>query len=271
MRSCKCAVCTPEINLRAFRRFNTVLDSRKTGHRVKVDVLKRDKRDFKKELPLSLQSRKGDNFSQHRTDQNLRFKRDRALGEFIIDYLFDAGRKMQDEEIKRYDSLKPRFFGNDQDLLRPWKKVQLWLNDSSPITPDLALIQKHVDDHIKEWQAITQRTSSKSTPWAKNKARVSKSAAQAQYDELARSYAAGPEIPVDSLLACTANVERLKASCAYTAKPKFAWSVAFQALCHIKAEAEGSVAFKAEFADLMSIPASTNRVLEQSRLALAAT
>ena len=247
-----------------------MLDSRKTGHRVKEDVLKRDKRNFKKELPPSLQPRKGDNFSEHRGGQNLQFKRDPKLGEFILDHLFDAGRKIQDEEIKRYDGLKPRFFGDDQDLRRPWEKMQLWVNDSSPVGPDLALIQKHIDSHIKEWQAIASRTSKKSTPWAKGKAHATKSA-QVQYDELARSYAAGPGISPDSLLASAADIERLKASYAYTKKPKFAWSVAFQALCHIKADAEGSVAFKAEFADLMSIPASTNRVLEQSRLALTAT
>ncbi|KAI1786799.1 RNA dependent RNA polymerase-domain-containing protein [Ganoderma leucocontextum] len=260
----------PETIRHAFM-FNTVLDSRKTGHRVKDDIFKSDKRKFKRELPPSLQPRKGDNF-QERSVQSVPFRRNRALGQFILDYLFDAGRKMRDEQIKRYDGLKPAFFGNDEDLLRPWKKIKPWLGDSSPVGADLALIQEHVDAHIKEWQAITRRTSIKSTPSAKGKAGGSaRKSEQAEYDELARSYAAGPEIPSDTLLASSANIEQLKASYAYAKKPKFAWSVAFQTLCHIKAAAQGSVAFTADFADLMSIPASTNRVLEQSRLALTAT
>ncbi len=248
-----------------------MLDSRKTGHQVKEDVFKSDKRNFKKELPPSLQSRKGDNSQLVRRDQNLSFKRNQALGEFILDYLFAAGQKMQDDEIKRYDGRKPRFFGNDEDLLQPWKKMKQWIGDSSPVGADLALIKAHVDAHIKEWRAITGRTSKQSTPSAKRKAGVVHPSAQAQYDELARSYAAGPEIAPGSLLASSANIEQLKASCAYAAKPNFAWNVAFQTLCHIKAAAQGSVAFTAEFADLMSIPASTNRVLEQSRLALTAS
>ncbi|KAM5539861.1 hypothetical protein V8D89_006364, partial [Ganoderma adspersum] len=249
--------------------FNTVLDSRKTGHRVKEDVLKKDKRNFNKEIPPSLQARKGDN-SQQRGNQKLPFKRDRALGQFILDYLFDAGREMQAEQIKCYDSLKPRFFGSDADLLRPWEKMKGPIGDSSPVAADLALIQAHVDAHIKKWQAITGRKSSnRATPSARGKAgaRTAKSG-QTQYDELARSYATGPEFSPGSLLALFANIEELKASCAYATKPGFAWNVAFQALCHIKVAAQGSVAFTAEFADLMSIPDPTNCVLEQSRLAL---
>ncbi|PIL31184.1 RNA-dependent RNA polymerase [Ganoderma sinense ZZ0214-1] len=260
---------SPETIRHAFM-FNTVLDSRKTGHRVSEDVFKKDKRNFNKEMPPCLQSRKSGENPQERGDRKVSFKRDRALGPFILDYLFDAGRKMQDEHMKRYDGMKPRFFGSDADLLRPWDRMKAWIGDTSPVGADLALIQAHVNEHIRQWQVITGRmSSSRSTPSARGKAGArSGKSAQALYDELARSYAAGPEISSSSLLACSANIEQLKASCAYALKPKFAWYVAFQALCHIKAAAEGSIAFKAEFADLMSIPASTNRVLEQSRLAL---
>ncbi len=46
----------------------------------------------------------------------------------------------------------------------------------------------------------------------------------------------------------------------HTRESKFAWSVAFQTLCHIKAVAQGSLAFTAEGADLTftGTPASTN-------------
>ena len=246
-----------------------MLDSRKTGHRVKADVLKRDKRGFNKEMPYSLQPRKSDG-SQQWSNGRVSFKRDQKLGQFILDYLVEAGEKMLADQIVHYDGLRPGFFRDDADLLRPWEKMKRWIGDSTPVAADLARIEAHVDAHIKEFRAITARkSSSKSTPSARGKAgaRTAKSG-QTGYDELARSYAAGPEISKDSLLASSADIELLKASCAYARKPGFAWSVAFQALCHIKAAAQGSVAFTAEFADLMSIPASTNRVLEQSRLAL---
>ena len=246
-----------------------MLDSRKTGHRVKADVLKRDKRGFNKEMPHSLRPRRSDG-SQQWSNGRVSFKRDQKLGQFILDYLVKAGEEMLGEQVRHYDGMRPGFFRSDADLLRPWEKMKRWIGDSTPVAADLARIEAHVDAHIKEFRAITARkSSSKSTPSARGKAgaRTAKSG-QTGYDELARSYAAGPEISKDSLLASSADIELLKASCAYARKPGFAWSVAFQALCHIKAAAQGSVAFTAEFADLMSIPASTNRVLEQSRLAL---
>ena len=60
----------------------------------------------------------------------------------------------------------------------------------------------------------------------------------------------------------------LRASCAYGEKPRFAWSVAFQVLCRIKAASVGAAAMTSSFADAMSIPSSVVRVLEQSRLGM---
>ncbi len=160
-----------------------MLDSRKTGCFVKEDIFKSDKRNFNKDMPPSLQSRKRNN-SQLRGDQNLTFKRDRTPGEFVLDCLLNEGRKMQDDQIKRYNGLKPRSFGNNEDLLQPWKKMKQSIGNSSPVGADLALIKTHVDAHIKEWQAITRRTSNKSMPSAKRSAGAVHHSVQAQYDEL---------------------------------------------------------------------------------------
>ncbi|TBU58167.1 RNA dependent RNA polymerase-domain-containing protein [Dichomitus squalens] len=264
----------PETIRNAFM-FNTVLDSRKTGYRIRQEVLKDDKRKYQRQLPDCMLSRKAAEKKQQSWDRgDIPFRRDRRLGQFILDELFAAGRKMRDEQITRYDRLKSHAsFSMDDDLLRPWKRVRPWLGDSSPVARDLEAIQRHVEKHIERWRAITANARTpfkRGSSSAKDKATGSESGkgAQAQYNDLARSFATGPDISPDTLLASIASIAELKASCAYTLKPGFAWSVAFQALCHIKAGAQGSVAVTADFAEVMSIPASTNRVLEQSRLAL---
>ena len=224
------------------------MDSQKTGRRVKEEVLKRDKRQFSKELPPSLQSR-SDGPWRWNSYNTPRFKRDPKLGEFILDYLLNAGQEMLDEQIKHFDALKPRRLSKDEDLLRPWKKMKTWIGSSEPSDSEsaggtnLELIKAHVDACIKEWRAITAgTTSNRSVRWTMGKS------AQAQYDELARSFAAGPEIsPGGSLLGSPTKIEQLKASYAYTVRPGFAWSVAFQTLCQMKKGAQGSPASVADF------------------------
>ncbi|PIL31169.1 RNA-dependent RNA polymerase [Ganoderma sinense ZZ0214-1] len=235
--------------------FKALLVSQKTGRFVKKKVFKRDKQQFSKQLPPSLQTA-SDNAQQWR---DRRFKRDPALGQFVLDHLFDAGQKMRNEQMKRYDGIKPRVFHSDADLLRPWEKVKPWIGDSSSEPPgvaaDLALIQAHVDTYIKEWRAIAQRTSSnKSTRSGRGKGGGARNAAaksvQAHYDELAQSYAYGPEFSPGSLLASVANIEQLKASYAYTKKPTFAWIVAFQTLCQMKKGAsQGSLEMTTDLPD----------------------
>ena len=88
---------------------------------------------------------------------------------------------------------------------------------------------------------------------------------RARWDELRRSFAAGPVLPEKSVLAAFANVEWLRAAAAYAENPSFAWTVAFGALCHLKAASRAPVACTGEFADVMAIPLSAGRVLEQSR------
>ncbi|KAM5539858.1 hypothetical protein V8D89_006361 [Ganoderma adspersum] len=224
--------------------FRKLLDSQKTGRRVKEGVLKRDKRQFTKELPPSLQSM-GNGPWRRNYHNTPYFKRDPKLGEFILDYLLNTGQEMLKEQIKHFDRLKPRHFCKDDDLLQPWKKMKQWIGGSSPAGANLGLIQAHVDGHIEEWRTITARTmSNRSARWTTGKS------AQAQYDELARTYAAGPEISLDgSLLGSSAKIEQLKASYAYTAKPGFAWSVAFQTLCQMKKGAQGSQASVADLPD----------------------
>ena len=191
-------------------RFNTILDSRKTGLRVKEDVRKADKRRYDRVLPDCMRSRR-DPKSQgpERDSGRLSFKRNQpSLGAFILDRLFEAGRKIRDEQIILYDKLKPEYFTVDEDLLRPWKKVDQWVKDTSPVSASLAKITAHVDDHIKRWQIISKpRPQTPSSKQALSGKGGSAKQQQALYNELSQSFDNGPDLGEGSLLASFANIE----------------------------------------------------------------
>ena len=256
----------------AVRRFNTILDSRKTGHVVREDVRKRDKGTYDKEQPQCLKSTKS---ATGPSQSNLSLlRRGSDLGRFILDDLLEAGAKMRDEKLKQYEQLATFHYNDkDLDLVRPYIKVLRFMNHET-FRVDLERIKDHIATHITKWQAVSGESSrAPKTPSRRGKAAVttgkSGKSMRAMWDELTRSFAAGPELPEDSPLVVFCDVEELKASWAYTEKPKFAWKVAFQALCHIKASTRNPVAMTGEFADMMSISSTAGRVLEQGRQALA--
>ncbi|KAI0701242.1 RNA dependent RNA polymerase-domain-containing protein [Cerioporus squamosus] len=252
--------------------FNTVLDSRKTGHVVKEEVRKRDKRKYDLEQPPCLKSTKST--SGQMQGNLLPLRRSAGLGRFVLDELLQAGHEMRKEKLKKYDELTTFGYNEkDPDLVAPYNRV-LSLMHHETFKDDLALIGEHIEKHIERWQTLSGESSrAPKTPSRRGKAPAtvgnSGKSLRALWDELAPSFAAGPEISKDSPLAAIGDLELLKASWAYAQKPKFAWRVAFQALCRIKASTRNPVAVTGEFADMMSITSSAGRVLEQSRLAQA--
>ncbi|RPD82709.1 hypothetical protein L226DRAFT_35401 [Lentinus tigrinus ALCF2SS1-7] len=251
--------------------FNTILDSRKTGHVVKEDVRKRDKRTYDKEQPLCLKSTKS--AAGPSQDNFLQLKRGPGLGRFVLDDLLAAGKQMRDEKLKQYDKLATFRYERDPDLVAPYNRARPFMTHDT-FKDDLALIEQHVLEHITKYQATvgasfkTPKTPSKRGRAAGPAGKSGKSM-RVLWDELVRSFAAGPDIPRDSPVVALGDLEQLKASWAYEKNMKFAWKVAFQALCRIKASTRNPVALTSEFADMMSIPSTAGRVLEQSRLALA--
>lgn len=257
-----------------------MLDSRKTGHRVRPEVYKRDKMQYDRIQPDSLKSSK-DTLEQGNV---VKLKREHGLGRFVLDELMAAGKRMRDAQLVRYDGLlQAASFGykeQDPELLEPYQKVQELMDDpdfrDDPKYQDFGRIKAHIDDHIRRWQRITSEsklnpmTPSKRASASSSKASRAGSTSSAKskrekYEALARSFAAGPEIAKNSPFMLV-DIELLKASWAYAEKPNFAWKVAFQALCRIKASTRAPVAFTSEFGELMSMSSTAGRVLEQCRL-----
>ncbi|KAI8980566.1 RNA dependent RNA polymerase-domain-containing protein [Trametes punicea] len=266
----------PETIRNAFM-FNTILDSRKTGLRVKDDVLRKDKRQYDKQRPECLQS-STKAFPEWLSCNNpVRLFRPPEFGPFILDELLEAGKATRDVLLSRYDKLKELAGfrddkADDADLLRPYRNASL-LIENPIFSSDLALIQGHVASHIKRWQRLAGESDSRtnSTP-LRSRGRSARSARSGdqrkKWKDLAHSFASGPEIREDSPLLLVGDVAAIKASWAYAEKPKFAWTVAFQSLCRIKAMSQGAVAMAGHFADSMSMSSSAVRVLEQGRLGM---
>ncbi|KAI0352282.1 hypothetical protein OH77DRAFT_1428830 [Trametes cingulata] len=254
--------------------FNTILDSRKTGLRVKDQVFRADKRQYDKQRPECLSTSAN---ADSELARNVALRRPNQLGRFVLDVLLDEGKKLRDTHLADYEKVKksPAFSEtSDQDLLRPYHNV-LRLMDHPSLMHDLALIRTHVEDHIKRWQALTRESKpNPQTPSRSSRAKRHTGGPSNMVDrrnrwkELAQSFASGPNIDPDSTLALVGDVDVIKASWAYAVKPNFAWRMAFQSLCRIKAITQGSVAMTGRFADSMSISASAVRVLEQSRLGM---
>ncbi|KAI0673977.1 RNA dependent RNA polymerase-domain-containing protein [Trametes maxima] len=254
--------------------FNTILDSRKSGLRVQDEVFRRDKKQYDRKRPECLQgSRSADPTSNV---VGLR-SRPHSLGRFILDELMEAGKEMRDTHLARYDQLSPdKMLGNrDPDLRGPYEAA-LPLMKNPLFQKDLAAIRAHVEKHIEMWQKLARESKPNSyhtpsrTPVRKRRGGGPFTPAEQQrgWKDLTRSFADGPVFAVESPLALT-DVEALKASWAYHEKPHFAWKVAFQALCRLKASSQRPVAMAGQFADTMSISSTAVRVFERNRLGMA--
>ncbi|KAI9067175.1 hypothetical protein FKP32DRAFT_1609566 [Trametes sanguinea] len=258
--------------------FNTILDSRKSGLRVKDEIFRQDKRKYDRKRPECLPS--GSNTaSEWFSSGSVMLARAPNLGPFILEDLLQHGKAMSNDVLIRYDKLKEAVSfrkERDSDLLAPYERAISLLEDEA-VGEDLCRIRDHVLQHLDQWRRLASESKSPSTP-SRTPARSARRRAgplgpaekRKKWKDLARSFATGPELPPDSRLFRLADVDAIKASWAYAEKPTqmFPWTVAFQTLCRIKAATQGSVAMAGHFADSMSIPSSGVRVFEQSRLGM---
>ncbi|CDO77267.1 hypothetical protein BN946_scf184753.g17 [Trametes cinnabarina] len=260
--------------------FNTILDSRKSGLRVKQEIFRQDKLKYDRQRPECLPSGSSA-ASEWFSSGSVRLARSPRLGPFILEELLFHGKALRDEILVRYDGLRDAAGlrdARDPDLLRPYQQA-LSLTEHAAYKEDLGRIRQHVLDHIDQWRRLASESKPRSvsalaqTP-SRSARRKGGSSSQAEkrkkWKDLARSFAIGPDLSPGSAFSILADVNGIKASWAYAEKPtqNFPWTVAFQTLCRIKAASQGQVAVTGHFADAMSIPSSVVRVLEQSRLGM---
>lgn len=153
----------------------------------------------------------------------------------------------------------------DRHLLGPYQQIaeklsrmerlpQVHLNDLvREVHKEVEAIERHVKNMKSEWGKCFQKKNSGST---RNPMLI----------DLRRKFNSGPDAPHLSLLG---DVPEIRASFAYklhgTDNPTFAFSMAFEVLCVIKARALGGSIVDRELAELMAIPKVAVRTLSALR------
>ncbi|KAI0684509.1 RNA dependent RNA polymerase-domain-containing protein [Cytidiella melzeri] len=240
--------------------FTTILDSRKSGLVLKEEVYQEDKQ-WKKygwDAPVCLGG--PDN------EQIVRPRRQNPDGPFILEELLKEGNRIKKALTEKYRQMGkgvPEQQSSDSDLKKPWSEA---LQTTVPdYRAELDEVRKHVEDCFGDWsQAVCPPSSAKyEDKYQREERRKSETKKKLA---LAKRFVEGPEgCP---MLREFKHLESVRASCAYTRSAKFAWAVAFQALCAIKASKNVPKAFTAEFAEVMNVPAAAVRVLSQDALLL---
>ena len=243
-------------------RFTTCLDSRKTGHRVQQEVFKKDSGNYWC-LPECLRSvEEGDQ------SRNVRIKRGEGLGPFILDILKGFGDELQEKFLRDYSNLGGQpgaaRFEADPDLLGPYQKIMGKLADIQSLPGphfnelarearmELRTVEGHVENMKKEWARVFRTTSM--------------SARERMLNDLRRKFESGPDVPHLSHLG---DIQEIRASCAYrqcsTDVPRFAFGMASDVLCRIKARESRGTTLSREFAELVTVPKIAVRTLSALR------
>jgi hypothetical protein len=192
-------------------RFNTLLDSSKTGLRLKPGVFEKDRAQFGGTIPDC------DDTSP-----------------FILHALYRAGTLEGDKLLQEYDKKGQDADRPDKDLRAPYSRfAEFALNahsEYSAFLEQLNLIKAHVSE-VREDYKNACRKSKEGSPGKKKKPRtVQKDLMLAVCHKYAKAVEGISLIP---------NIDEVKASYAYHESPKFAFTVAFRDLCLIKARVGG--------------------------------
>lgn len=198
----------------------------------------------------------------------MRIKRGEGLGPFILDILQGFGDELRERFLREYSNLSGQpgaaRFEPDRDLLGPYQKIMgklseieslpgVYLNElARQARTELSTIERHVEEMKTQW-GIIFRTTSKS---AQNRMLV----------DLRRKFESGPDVPHLSHLG---DIPEIRASCAYrrygAVSPAFAFSMADDVLCKIKARESRGITLTREFAQLATVPKIAVRTLSALR------
>jgi hypothetical protein len=223
----------------------TVLDASKTGYQLRSGILETDRKAYWNQKPSNSDS-------------------------FILTRLKVAAEKKGGELLAQHREAGPKldeYARPDHDLSSPYDAAANHANEVFRVTNksdwanELALIRKHVDLAQKAWTKATAKNlkaAEHPSPSTSKKSSRIKSDQEDLTLNAARQYAD----PIKDIL-LTRNVEEVKASFAYRSNRNFAFSVAFNQLCVIKARAssEGIAPSLRSFDEGKSLTASFLRTL----------
>ncbi|RDB19363.1 putative RNA-dependent RNA polymerase SHL2 [Hypsizygus marmoreus] len=235
--------------------FNVLLDSSKTGLRLKPGIFEKDQRQFGGEIPQTADVTKG--------------------RPFILHSLHNAGKSTGDALLQDYDNLAADCDDSkdlkDPDLLRPYdvateRSRMLFNQPVEPgqkhmLTNEMSKIRKHVEKAKDAFvEAAAMKRGIQDDPFSPTKKKKVKKQRDQNDPMLLAAHLYSQDIKDVFLFQ---NVSDIKASYAYHLNPNFAFSVAFRDLCLIKAHAApGGVAPSIRsFDEAKSIPSTYVRAM----------
>ena len=195
-------------------RFNTLLDSSKTGLRLKPGVFEKDRNKLGGTIP----------------------EFDESSKPFILHSLRRAGKFEGDKLLQEYDKIGQDLDRPDKALLAPYDEWASFVNKVFDVgipqfSEQLRLIRDHVGEAHKKYLNACGKTSKEGSSKKKKKRRQ-----EPKDTMLAASIKFAEEVQ-DVDLIPKMNIGEVKASYAYKLSPSFAFAVAFNDLCTIKARA----------------------------------
>jgi len=198
-------------------------------------------------------------------------KRDKSLAPFVLDSLRSFGERLADAFLGEYERLSSqpgvsKFTTPDPHLFEPHQRIVRKLTEMESLPGanisefilearrELRMIESHVDKMKAQWSSpLTPKKKSGST---RNR----------EIDALRIEFASGPDVLHLSLLG---DIPAIRASYAYrqcrAENPKFAFAMAFEELCKIKAQELGGTILSRGLAELMTIPKTAVRTLSAIR------
>ncbi|OAX39662.1 hypothetical protein K503DRAFT_716030 [Rhizopogon vinicolor AM-OR11-026] len=258
----ECGYASPKA-IRLAYMFTTCLDASKTGLRVKSHVFEEDRKYSMRSKPhymVALQ--KSD---ARKEDQGVAKRKGPS---FILDVLVDEGRRLRDEFLKRYSTMRNSTHGAGRDahLTSPYFCASRRAKEVSQasgfqgLESNLSVIRHHVKKAHDEWHGAIAMTKSTS------KAKGAVDPRDQRIQGAVQSFAQRPSFPLaEVLLLSEEELRSVKASYAYVLSPAFAFSVAFAELCAMKARVQNAILFADRFAEVMNIPTNILRALSQAR------
>ncbi|KAI0005558.1 RNA dependent RNA polymerase-domain-containing protein [Russula compacta] len=245
--------------------FTTCLDSKKTGHRVLASTFSQDSKQYGRGLPDCMRSDE----ETSEWNQSGLIRRPEALGPFVLDSLRNSSMALAGRFLTKYEQLSSqsgvsRFATADLDLLRPHQQIVEKLSQMESrrgvnsedfireANRELRMIEDHVQGLSSRWPSIFRKKS--------------RSVQTREKAALRQSFVTGPDVPNLSLLG---DVPAIRASYAYKKcnpkSPSFAFAMAFEDLCNIKARESGGTTLERGFVELMAIPKTAVRTLSALR------
>ncbi|KAJ3538183.1 hypothetical protein NM688_g6556 [Phlebia brevispora] len=241
--------------------FNCLLDSRKTGLKLKQDIYQQDRQKYGSfELPDCLNEGESQDI-----EQRLPIRR-RVRGKFILDALMEAGDKLLNDLLVRYDKLQKPEDIRHEYMMKPYTNAA----SVQDLSAEIRVVEVFVRRLFDRWRTIQhevdaqiKKASDDMKSKKSGKVDLGKKLRFRKTKELASDFVKGPSEEETSTLRKIGCLDTVSAAYAYTLRPIFAYNMAFRALCAIKAEGKNPVVFTQDFAAWMSMRSSAVRLLSQ--------